>query len=441
MPIPPPPLPATVEVQPFHAVAPTPPMGWNSWDCFGTAVTEAQTKANADYMAAKLLSHGYQYVVVDIQWYEPHAVGHDYRAGAVLEMDANGRLLPATNKFPSAADGRGFAPLAEYCHAKGLKFGIHMMRGIARQAVERNLPVFGTDLHARDIADTHSTCPWNKDMYGVEVAKPGGQAYYDGLFKLVASWGVDFVKVDDLSRPYPEHRPEIEAIRRAIDGCGRPIVLSMSPGETPPAEAQHAAEHANLWRISDDFWDSWPALKSQFARCATWAPVAGPGHWPDADMLPVGRVRAAKNGWTHFTHDEQVTLLTLWCMARSPLMIGGDLPANDAFTLDLLTNDEVLAVDQTSQGGRQLSRVGDTVVWVARGGTKATGSNTYVALFNLSEKPADVAVPLADLGDALAGHRAAVRDLWQHRDLGTAEDNVKATVAPHGAVLLRLTPG
>ena len=421
-----------VAPQPFHQVAPTPPMGWNSWDCFGTAVTEAQTKANADYMAERLLSHGYQYVVVDIQWYEPRAAGHDYRTDAKLTLDANGRLLPATNKFPSAVDGAGFKPLADYVHGKGLKFGLHLMRGIPKQAVAENLPVLGTELHARDVANPASTCPWNPDMVGVDVSKPGGQAYYDGVFKLMAAWGVDFVKVDDLSRPYGEHRAEIEAIRRAIDGCGRPMVLSMSPGETPVSDAVHAGEHANLWRISDDFWDHWPALLAQFDRCAKWAPYTGPGHWPDADMLPVGQVRAFDHGWTKFTHDEQVTLLTLWSMARSPLMIGGNLPANDPFTLALLTNDEVLAVDQHATNGRQVRRDKSSAVWAA----DAAGGGTVVALFNLSNHAGDVAVTLADVG--VTG-RAKVRDLWHGRELDAVEGGVKASVPSHGAVMVRLT--
>ena len=432
------PVAPVVAVQQFHRVAPTPPMGWNSWDCFGTAVTEDQTKANADYMAANLLSHGYQYVVVDIQWYEPHAAGHEYRKGATLTLDANGRLLPAANKFPSAAGGRGFKPLADYVHGKGLKFGLHLMRGIPRQAVAENLPVLGTDARAADVADTRSTCPWNPDMYGVDVSKPAGRAYYDGVFKLLASWDVDFVKVDDLSRPYPDHRPEIEAIRRSIDACGRPMVLSMSPGPTPLDEADHAAAHANLWRISDDFWDNWNALLEQFDRCAKWVPYAGPGHWPDADMLPVGQVRVADRGWTHFTRDEQVTLMTLWSMARSPLMVGGNLPANDRFTLDLLSDDEVLAVDQHSTHGRQFRRDADSVVWVANGDAGAK----YVALFNVANQPKGspdagrpVAVAFADLG---LGGRCRVRDLWRRRDLGVSNSRFEATVPWHGAVLVRI---
>jgi hypothetical protein len=424
----------------FHQFAVTPPMGWNSWDCFGTAVTEQQTKANADYMADHLLKHGYQYIVVDIQWYEPHASGHDYKAGAKLTMDANGRLLPADNKFPSAKDGMGFKPLADYMHAKSLKFGIHLMRGIPRQAVDQNLPILGTAYHAADIANRNSVCDWNKDMFGVDMTRPGAQAYYDSVFKQIADWGVDLVKVDDLSRPYADHQAEIEGIRKAIDSSGRAIVLSMSPGATPLDHADHAVNHANMWRISDDFWDNWKSLLEQFDRCAKWAPYTGPGHWPDADMLPLAAIRVSQQGWTHFTHDEQFTLMTLWCMARSPLMIGANLPENDTFTLDLLTNDQVLAIDQHSVNGHQLSRADGKVVWLA----DDPGSNAkYVALFNTLDQPKgstetgiDIDVPLSDCG---LGQKATARDLWKQHDLGTIEKTIKANVPWHGAVLLRVT--
>jgi len=271
----------------FHAWAATPPMGWNSWDCFGTTVTEAQTKANADFMAAKLKAHGWQYVVVDIEWYQPTASGHGYVPGAKLVMDKFGRLLPAVEKFPSAANGAGFKPLADYVHAKGLKFGIHFMRGIPRQAVKQNTPVLGSDKHAADIADTSSVCSWNPDMYGVDVRRPGGQEYYNSLLALYAGWGVDFIKVDDISRPYDEvQKLEIEAIRRAITKTGRPIVLSLSPGETPLARSAHVADHANMWRISDDFWDNWPSSDPSSNASTTGLRIVAPAPGPMPTCCP-----------------------------------------------------------------------------------------------------------------------------------------------------------
>ncbi|MBB5350866.1 hypothetical protein HNR46_001100 [Haloferula luteola] len=355
-----------------------PPLGWNSWDIFGTTVTEKQIREQADAMAKHLLPSGYDILTVDIQWYEPNAKGHVYQPGAKLAMDEFGRLLPAGNRFPSANDGEGFKPLADYVHSKGLRFGIHIMRGIPRQAVEQNTPVKGTDLKARDIARTDSTCPWNPDMFGVDATQPGGQAYYDSLFEMYASWGLDFIKVDDISRPYDAvQKAEIEAIRKAIDKTGRPIVLSLSPGATPVSEGAHVMEHANMWRITDDFWDRWGLLKAMFERTDVWTPYRDAGHWPDADMLPIGIVEFGRP--THFTKDEQRTLMSLWSIARSPLIFGGDMTKLDAFTIEMLTNPEMLEVNQNSRGNRQVYREKNLIAWTA----DVPGSeDKYVALFN-----------------------------------------------------------
>ncbi len=363
-----------------------PPMGWNSWDAFGCTVTEELTKANTDYMAEKLAAHGWQYIVVDIQWYEPQSKGFEYAPHPQVTMDEWGRLWPVLKKFPSATNSLGFKPLAEYVHGKGLKFGLHLLRGIPREAVKRNTPILGTKFHAADIADTNSLCKWNPDMFGVDMSKPGAQEYYNSVFQLFAAWDLDFVKVDDLSRPY--YQAEIEAIRKAIDLTGRPMVFSTSPGDTPLSAGEHVAKHANQWRVSDDFWDDWKPLKEQFARLHNWTPLRGPGHWPDADMLPLGNVRAVEpNGWTHFTTNEQITLMTLWSIARSPLIMGGHLPKNDAFTLSLLNNDEVLAVNQRSANNRQLFRANDLIAWVA---DVPDSIDKYLALFNAGGGELDV---------------------------------------------------
>jgi alpha-galactosidase len=378
--------------------APTPPMGWNSWDGFATTVTEAQTRAQADFMAANLHRHGWEYIVVDIQWYEPLANGFDYRKGAKLEMDQWGRLLPATNKFPSAANGQGFKPLADYVHSLGLKFGVHLMRGIPRQAVDAKAPIKvsqGTSASpppggsapsytAADIADTSSICHWNGDMYGVDMSKPGAQDYYNSVFDQFAAWGLDFIKVDDLSAPY--HTAEIEAIRKAIDQSGRKIVFSTSPGATPVSDGEHISTHANMWRISGDFWDNWAQLFSQFDRVRDWTPFRAPGHFPDADMLPIGVLQMGKSK-THFTRDEEFTLMSLWSIARSPLMIGADLTKLDDFTLSLLTNDDVLGVNQNSTNNHELFHRDGFYGWVA----DAPGSpDKYVAVFNTRAKPGDL---------------------------------------------------
>jgi len=372
---------AAVDVKPYYKWAQTPPMGWNSWDCFGAGVNEEQTRANADYMAKYLAKYGWQYVVVDIQWYQPTAGGWGYARNPKLAMDEYGRLLPAPNRFPSSADGKGWKPMADYCHSKGLKFGVHLLRGIPRQAVEENTLILGTTYHAADVADKNDPCSWNPDMWGVDPSKPGGQEYYNSVFKLFAEWGVDFVKIDDLSAPY--HKDEVEAIRKAIDKCGRPIVFSTSPGDTPLEDGANVSVNANMWRISGDFWDNWNALKAQFDRCAKWTPYRGPGHYPDPDMLPLGGIRQP-NGWTAFTEDEQYTLMTLWSICQAPLMFGGHLPKNDDFTLKLITNPEVLAVDQHGANSRQLYREGDLIAWVA---DVPTSKDKYVAVFNAASTP------------------------------------------------------
>jgi hypothetical protein len=422
---------------PSHAagLADTPPMGWNSWDCYGTAVTEAEVKANADYMAKLLKPHGWQYVVVDIQWSEPNAQAHGYRRDAELAMDAYGRLIPAVNRFPSSADGRGFKPLADYVHSLGLKFGIHIMRGIPRRAVKSNLPVFGSKVHAADIADTSSVCPWNSDMYGVDMARPGAQDYYDSILKLYAEWGVDYIKADDIARP--AHRGEIAALHRAIQKTGRPVVLSLSPGPAMVKDLPFLKENANLWRISDDFWDDWRLLRQNFILMSIWGGVGRPGAWPDADMLPLGRIgiRAERGDdrMTRFTHDEQRTLMSLWSIAQSPLMFGGDLPSNDEFTLSLITNDEVLAVDQKGSHGSALSEGGANVVWTA----DAEPGAKYVAVFNVGDnRTIDVHVDWRATGiPALCN----LRDLWEHKDVGAVQDGYTFRLAPHASGLYKLT--
>ncbi len=413
-------------------LAPRPPMGWNSWNSFATTITEAQARETARIMAGKLLPFGYDVFTVDIQWYEPEASSYTYNAKPRPAMDAHGRMIPAPNRFPSSADGQGFAPLAQAVHALGLKFGIHVMRGIPRAAVEANLPILGTDHRAADIADQTSICSWNPDMYGVDMARPGAQAYYDSIFRLYADWGVDFVKMDDMSRPYDAHAAEIEAAHKAIQATGRPIILSLSPGETPVIRGDHVRNHAQMWRISDDFWDEWPMLEAQFTRLENWTPWRGPGSWPDADMLPLGRLALGERD-TRFTPDEQRTLMTLWAIARSPLIMGGDLRHLDATTLALLTNREVIAVNQASRDNRPHFIEDGIRIWSA---VAEDGGGRYLALFNTSDKAREVGIGLDALG---LSRPVAVRDLWSGRALESQAQRVAADLPPHGAALYRLS--
>jgi len=362
----------------YHQWAPTPPLGWNSWDCFGTTVTEQQVKEQADAMVKYLLPSGYNYLTVDIEWYAPDSKGHAYDPKAIFTMDEYGRLTPGLKKFPSAADGKGFKHLADYVHSKGLKFGIHIMRGIPRQAVEKNTPVLGTKVNAQDIAIKSSTCAWNPDMYGVDANSPEGQAYYNSIVQMYADWGVDFIKCDDISRPYDNvQKAEIEALRKAIDKTGRHILLSLSPGATPVKEGGHVMNQANIWRITDDFWDRWGLLSAMFERLDAWTPFRGPGHFPDADMLPIGIVEFKRP--TNFTKNEQYTLMSLWAIGRSPLILGGDMTKLDDFTKEILTNPEMLKVNQQSTNNHQVSRDKNLIVWTA---DVPNSKDKYVALFN-----------------------------------------------------------
>jgi alpha-galactosidase len=360
-------------------------MGWNSWDCYGPTVTEAEVKANADYMAAYLKEYGWEYIVVDIRWYVDNDKAHGYnQVDPVYNLDECGRYLPSTVRFPSSAGGKGFKPLADYIHGKGLKFGIHIMRGVPVLAVKNDLPILGSTLRASAIHSPDSQCIWLRDNYTILAGKEGAQEYYNSIFDLYASWGVDYIKVDDLSSPY--HGSEIEMIRKAIDQTGRKIVFSTSPGPTPIEKAAHIKSQANLWRLTGDFWDNWSELKDHFEICHQWSPWVGNGNWPDADMLPLGRIGIrAENGddrLSRLTQDEQTCLMTLFAIFRAPLMFGGDLPSNDPFTLSLLTNKEVLAVNQHSINNHQLYRENNQVAWMAD--DPGTGDR-FLALFNAED--------------------------------------------------------
>jgi alpha-galactosidase len=423
--------------------APAPPMGWNSWDCYGASVNEEQLLGNADYMAMHLKQYGWEYIVCDIQWYEPQATSTQYNSFYPLCMDEYSRLIPAENRFPSAKGGAGFKPIADYIHNLGLKFGIHIMRGIPRQAVHAAAPIQGTYKTARDIAHSFSICSWNTDMYGVNPNADGAQEYYDSLFDLYASWGVDFVKVDDICitefKPHDLYsaKGEIEMIRKAIDKCGRPIVLSLSPGPALLEQAEHLSRHANMWRMTGDFWDNWPQLYNMFEKCHQWSPYVKEGCWPDCDMLPLGRIEInnRNDGGTGrntcFTKDEQITMMTLWSIFRSPLMLGTELRGLDDWTLSLITNEEVIRVLKHSYGARQIMRTDDTVVWKS----KDEDGSIYVAFFNTSFSKTYPSVSYRQLG--LNGEYE-VRDLWTHEGLGTVTERLGTELNPHGAALLRL---
>lgn len=418
-------------------LAPTPPMGWNSWDSYGPAIREDEVKANADAMASRLKAFGWQYLVVDIEWYQPDAHAHGYIARGKVTMDAYGRFVPSPNRFPSAANGNGFKGLADYAHGKGLKFGIHIMRGIPREAVDRNLPIERTRYRAADIADKVNVCPWAgmEDTYGVDMSKPGARAYYDSIARLYASWGVDYVKADDMSRPF--HAAEIHALRTALNKTGRPIVLSLSPGPAPVDQYQQLKADAQVWRISNDFWDRWKDIRAQFDLMNQWQGMVHANGFPDADMLPLGhigiRAERGEDRKSLLTQDEQHTLMSLWSIFRSPLMMGGDLPTSDGFTYELLTNHEVLDVDQHSDHGREAYRDANIIVWTAD--DPRTGAK-YVGVFNVGEAIQQIELPWGMIG--LASGDPAVRDLWLHEEKGRMS-SLKVSLRPHASELYKVS--
>lgn len=414
-----------------------PPMGWNSWDCYGAGVTEDELLGNAEFMRDRLKQYGYQYVVCDIQWYEPAAKGNVYNNFADLCMDEYSRLIPAVNRFPSSANGAGFKPIADKIHSMGLKFGIHIMRGIPRQAVHRNTRIYGTTARARDIASQFSLCPWNTDMYGVDTEKREAEEYYDSLFKLYASWGVDFVKVDDIANtefspqnPYSAEK-EIEMIRAAIDRSGRDMVLSLSPGPAPLNKAEHLSENANMWRISGDFWDRWDKLLNMFSLCEKWYPYVKDGSFPDCDILPLGKLcidgsyMGDMGRDSGFTKEEQKTMMTLWAVFRSPLFFGGELRLTDDYTLSLVTNPEVINVNQNSEKPLFVYNKGGIAVWQTK-----IENCTAVAVFNLSDEEKHYKLSFSDLG---IENVRAVRDLWARKDIPKCENDVVVSLKPHSS--------
>ncbi len=415
----------------------TAPMGWNSWDCYGAAVTEDIVRANADYMAANLKKYGWEYIVVDIQWYAPCATNHEYHPFCDLCVDEYGRAIPAVNRFPSSAGGKGFAPLAEYVHSLGLKFGIHIMRGIPRQSVSANLPILGSTHTAREIAKTASICAWNTDMYGVDSAKPGAREYYDSIMKLYASWGVDFIKCDDICRELPHEEAELVMLSDAVKNCGRDMILSLSPGPALLEKAELYKQTSNMWRITDDFWDEWKLLYEMFERAEKWCVHTGAGHWPDADMLPIGPIRQdySADNWTGFTEDEQITMMSLWSIFRSPLIIGGDMTGFDDFTLKLLSNQDIIAMHSNVRHSHPVWRKeidgAEHILWT---GADSLGG-TYAAVFNTSDRDSEISIPFTDL--ELYGPHGC-KELWSGTETAP-QDVLNVSLRSHGAKVFHIS--
>jgi alpha-galactosidase len=431
-------------------LASSPPMGWNSWDAYGFVIDESAFKANAAVLA-RLASYGWKYAVIDEGWYMQAPAAADLESRQ-YQLDGHGRLVPAVNRFPSAAKAAGLRPLADWIHGQGLKLGIHIVRGIPRQAVRGNLPIADSNFRAADAADIADTCPWDDGNYGVRDNK-AGQAYYNSMFKLYAAWKVDFVKVDCIAnRPY--RASEIRQIAAAIKHAGRPMILSLSPGPTDVSHAEEVGRYAQMWRISNDIWDGWtfahdkpgddyPAgIVSAFEDLAIWAQYARPGHWPDADMLPFGSL-SPHPGWgdartSRLTPDEQRTQFVLWAVARSPLILGTNLTQLDEFTRSLITNRGIIEINQGAWTIRPLAGLPgsyqDVRVWIASKSDNSSG-DTIVALFNVGTQPRTIRADWSELG--LGSARRSVLDLQSGERIGTVSA-LDVQLPAHASAVYRL---
>jgi alpha-galactosidase len=431
------------------AVASTPPMGWNSWDAYGLTIDEAQFRDNVKVLAG-MKQYGWQYAVIDEGWYmqDPFA-GTTAKQGYLY--DGNGLLLPVVERFPSSANNAGFKALADWVHSVGLKFGIHIVRGIPKQVVEQNLPIAGSSFHAADAADRDATCPWNDANFGV-ADNLAGQAYYDSMLKRYADWGVDYIKVDCIS-DHPYRPTEIRQVAEAIRKTGRPMVLSLSPGPTRLEDADYVAKYAQMWRITDDHWDVWMeknkgngsefpfGLKEEFDRIASWNQHVKPGSWPDADMLPEGSL-TPHPGWgdprqSRYTQDEERTEFTLWAISRSPLIFGGNLTKLDEFMRGLMTNKDVTGLNQHANvSGPALMPMNEGMpplewrAWYAR-----VGGKTHAAVFNLADEAKTLDVPW--LSFHLADKPHAAFDVWNGKQVPVAK-TLHVGLPPHGCALYRV---
>ncbi|MBV8728631.1 MAG: glycoside hydrolase family 27 protein [Acidobacteriia bacterium] len=422
-------------------LAPTPPMGWNSWDSYGLRINEEQFRANSEALATKLKPFGYTYAVIDEGWYMVNPEDRPKPELLRYALDENGRFIPVTTRFPSAlvkSRNTGFEQLASWVHSKGLKFGIHIVRGIPRESVARNLPIEGTDFKAQDAADVNDPCPWDPTSWGIKD-NAAGQAWYDSLIRLYARWGVDFLKVDCIA-DNPYKASEIRQIALAIERSGRDMVLSLSPGPTAIEHRTEVAQLSQMWRISNDIWDIWEGrgfpigIKNQFENAARWAAYTGPGNWPDADMLPVGELRPFPDvgpgpRHTRLTGTEQQTLLSLWAMARSPLIVGANLTLLDNDTLRLLTNADILKIDQTATASREVLREGDLIIWTA----DLPANEHVLAAFNVGEEPVALDRALSDFVQPAPEH--TVKNAWTGERL-KASPRFSATLEPHASTVL-----
>ncbi len=430
--------------------APKPPLGFNSFDSYRSCLSEDKAIALMDVMAEKYLPFGYEYFVMDAGWYSniielyPGSTRPKKRQG--LTLDEFGLYEPGQVYFPN-----GIKALADYAHQKGLKFGVWIMRGIPRQAVAQNLPIQGTPYFARDIADTNSVCVWNGSNYGIDMAKPGAQAYYNALINKLAGWGIDFIKVDDMV-PNPR---EIVAIAQAIEDGGHTMIYSLSPGDVHHSAHLPYYKRANMLRITRDIWDNPLSIEKGFFAWEEFQGITGPGFWPDLDMIPFGRLDVInidtipnlpadqRARQSRFSQNQMKTFIAQRALAASPLIIGGDLLTMDDFSYSLLTNREMLACNQNGVMGVNVYRAGNIDVWLTP--HKLDPCKGWIGIFNRSKTHRKVTLTKQDLGfvafeasyNLTAAHQAyRLKDIWSDETI-IIEDKQSFTLPAEGAAFFK----
>lgn len=437
-------------------VAPAPPLGWNSFDSYGVYLHEAAAKENLEAMAEHLQPYGYEYFVIDNGWFGEYALkpGTLYAAekhAHDVRINQFGHVLPSEVYFPN-----GLKSLIDRCHELGLKFGIHMMRGIPRKAYDQDLPIKGTKYTARDIAvtDPKLNCTWCTYNYGVDMTKPGAQEWYDGLVQHLADMGVDMIKYDDIV-PYPA---EVEAVAKAIKKTGRPILFSLSPGDSVDPNAIESFQMANMLRVTKDVWDHAHYIEDCFDAWKKWTGKETDNFWIDMDMIPFGQllmmspktelrsdedenaVALAGNGyrrWSQYSRDQMFTFITMRALSASPLMVGGDLPTMDGFSLKLLTDPDMLACNQNGIMGELFSEHSGIEVW--RTPDRADPQQGWVGVFNRSDVSQQFDLTRSALGLPAQGD-ISVFNIWRGRKVYDFQSNESHTleIAPDGVIFLRI---
>lgn len=425
-----------------------PPLGWNSFDSYGVYLYEKAAFDNLEVLADKYLPFGYEYFVIDNGWFgeyklRPGTIYSLERHASDVNINEFGLLQPSACYFPN-----GFLELINKCHAKGLKFGLHLMRGIPRKAVELNLPIKGTDYHARDIADTVNICNWCHYNYGVDMSKPGAQAFYNSLIDQLAAWGVDFIKVDDIV-PYPK---EIEALVHAVKQCGRDMVISLSPGDRAPVEYIDVYKQANMLRVTGDVWDTQSDIDKCFTAWKKWSGYEIPGFWLDMDMIPFGKLQLmspatlnkedirksalyAGKGYTReseLSKDQMKTFITMRALSASPLMIGGDLLTMDEYSYSLLTNPYILACNQNGKMGKLIFEKDGVEIWKVK---HIESNKGWIGIFNRTDLGKEYVK--FDISVLTLTENARLYDIWNNKQVVIENKEIEITIPGRGVIFIR----